>query len=200
MPAIEYKKIQPKTRLQWRTWLEKNHASSPGIWLTYYKKETGKPRILISDAVEEALCFGWIDSLHKKLDDEKNILKFTPRKPKSVWSGVNKARIEKLIAAKKMMPAGTACIAAAKKNGSWDALTASDAAAASNQLPADLDKAFAKHKKAKANFQQFALSIRKLFLSWIDSAKRPETRAKRIHQTVLMAQANKKPGITGFKL
>jgi uncharacterized protein YdeI (YjbR/CyaY-like superfamily) len=200
MPTPDYKTTHPKSRNEWRKWLEKNHSTSPGVWFTYYKKESGKPRVSYAEAVEEALCFGWIDSLPRKLDDERSMLKFTPRKPKSVWSQLNKTRIEKLINNKLMMPAGFASIAIAKLNGSWDILTASDTAAATNQLPDDLNKYLARNKKAKENFQQFSFSIRKQFLSWIDSAKRPETRIQRIQQTVLMAAANKKPGVTGFKL
>ncbi len=199
MPAPDYKATHPKNRKQWREWLEKNHQTSPGVWFTYFKKETGKPRVSYAEAVEEALCFGWIDSLPRKLDEERTMLKFTPRKPKSVWSQLNKTRIEKLINDKLMMPAGAASIAIAKQNDSWDTLTASDTAAATNQLPDDLNKLFSKNKKAKENFQQFSFSIRKQFLAWIDSAKRPETRLQRLKQTVLMAAANRKPGLTGFK-
>lgn len=200
MPAPEYKTFHPKTGKQWRQWLEKNHSGSPGIWFTYYKKESGKPRVSYDEAVEEALCFGWIDSLPRKLDTERSMLKFTPRKPKSVWSRLNKIRVEKLINEKRMMPAGLAAIELAKKNGSWHTLSASDEAAAGNKVPPELEKLFSRNKKADQNFQQFSLSIRKQFLYWIDSAKRPETRAARIKQTLLMAAANKKPGIKGFKL
>jgi uncharacterized protein YdeI (YjbR/CyaY-like superfamily) len=196
----DYKKLHPKTRSQWRQWLQKNNTTSIGVWFTYYKKETGKPRVSYDEAVEEALCFGWIDSLPRKLDDERSMLKFTPRKQKSVWSQLNKSRIEKLIEQKLMMPAGIASIELAKKNGSWETLTASDTAAANNQLPADLEKLFTKNRKAKENFTGFSFSIRKQFLSWLDSAKRPETRKARLKQTVLMATANKKPGPQGFKL
>lgn len=200
MPSAEYKQFHPKTRAEWRKWLQQNHTSSPGIWFTYYKKETGKPRVSYDEAVEEALCFGWIDSLPRKLDEERSMLKFTPRKPKSVWSELNKQRVEKLIAAKLMQPAGIATINLAKENGSWDILTNSDEAAAQNKYPADLVKLFQKNKKAHQNFDSFSRSIKKQFLSWIDSAKRPETRQARLAQTVLMAAANKKPGPAGFKL
>ena len=128
------------------------------------------------------------------------MLKFTPRKPKSVWSQLNKTRVEKLIAEKQMMPAGLASIVLAKKNGSWDILTGSDKAAINNEMPEDMEKLFSKNKKAKAHFQNFSFSIRKQFLAWIDSAKRPETRKARIVQTILMASHNKKPGLKGFKL
>lgn len=200
MPAPEYKTTHPKTRKQWRDWLGKNHQTSPGVWFTYYKKESGKPRVHYAEAVEEALCFGWIDSLPRKLDEERTMLKFTPRKPKSVWSQLNKTRIEKLIKEKQMMPAGLNAMELAKQNGSWDTLTATDKAAENNELPADLDKALSKKSKAKENFLNFSVSVRRQFLYWIDSAKRPETRKERIKQTVLMAAANKKPGATGFKL
>ncbi len=200
MVTPDHKATHPKTRYQWRQWLEKNHATAKGVWFTYFKKETGKPRVSYEEAVEEALCFGWIDSLPRKLDDERTMLKFTPRKASSVWSKVNKARIEKLINDKQMMPAGFACIELAKQNGSWDKLTASDHAAANNEVPYDLHILFEKNKKAKENFQRFSFSIRKQFLSWIDNAKRSETRVARLKQTVLMAKANTKPGLKGFKI
>jgi uncharacterized protein YdeI (YjbR/CyaY-like superfamily) len=196
----EYKQFHPKSREAWRDWLQKNHALSDGIWFVYYKKESGKPRVNYDEAVEEALCFGWIDSLPRKLDEQRSMLKFTPRKPKSVWSELNKTRIEKLIAEKRMMPPGLEKIEQAKKDGSWHTLSASDEQAKKNTLPADLEKALQKNKKALENFPAFSLSCRKQFLSWIDSAKKTETRNARIQQTVLMAAANKKPGPSGFKL
>ncbi|MBC7874813.1 MAG: YdeI/OmpD-associated family protein [Ferruginibacter sp.] len=200
MPSTDYKTTHPRTRQQWRQWLEKNHLRSPGIWLIYFKKESGKPRVSIADAVEEALCYGWIDSISRKVDDQRTMLKFTPRKSKSVWSQLNKTRIEKLIRENLMTPAGMTKIELAKKNGSWDTLTASDLHAGNNTMPADLEKALTKNKKALKNFTDFSLSNRKRFLSWIDSAKQTATRTARINQTVLMAAANKKPGVKGFKL
>jgi uncharacterized protein YdeI (YjbR/CyaY-like superfamily) len=196
----EYKQFHPKSRKAWRDWLQKNHAISEGIWFVYYKKETGKPRVNYDEAVEEALCFGWIDSLPRKLDEQRSMLKFTPRKPKSVWSELNKMRVEKLIDEKRMMPPGLEKIERAKKDGSWHTLTVIDEQAKKNILPADLEKALQKNKKALENFLAFSLSYRKQFLSWIDSAKKSETRNARIQQTVLMAAANKKPGPSGFKL
>jgi len=196
----DYNQFHPKTRHAWRKWLEKNHAVAPGIWLIYYKKDTGKRRLSYAEAVEEALCFGWIDSLPRKLDEERTMLKFTPRKPKSVWSELNKKRIEQLIYAGLMTKAGLLRIELAKKNGSWDTLTNSDQHANKNTLPPDLEKALKKNKKALENFNAFSHSYRKRFFYWIDSAKRDETRKARIEQTILMAAANKKPGPTGFKL
>ena len=200
MPAPDYKTTHPKTRKQWREWLLKNHLTAPGIWFTYYKKESGKPRVSYAEAVEEALCFGWIDSLPRKLDEQRAMLKFTPRKAKSMWSKLNKIRVENLIKQKLMTAAGLEKIEQAKRNGSWDILTRSDLHIDNNSMPPDLLRALSKNKKALNNFNGFPPSYRKQFLSWIDSAKRPETRTARIKQTVLMAAANKKPGINGFVL
>ena len=200
MAGISYKTTHPKTRGDWRKWLEKNHSTSPGVWMIYYKKETGKRKFNMADAVEEALCFGWIDSIAQKLDDERTMQKFTPRKSKSIWSKINKQRIEKLIEQKLMTTAGMSKIEEAKKNGSWDTLNNSDLHAENNSLPDELRKAFGKSKKALENFQAFPPGYRKRFLFWIDSAKTPETKAARIKQTLLMAAANKKPGLKGFKL
>lgn len=200
MLSPDYKAIHPKTRKAWRQWLLKNHASSPGIWMIYYKKQSGKRRFDYGEAVEEALCFGWIDSLPRKLDEQRAMLKFTPRKLKSAWSGLNKKRIERLIKEGLMTAAGLAKIEQAKKDGSWDILTSSDSHINNNSLPPELLKTLSKNKKALENFKAFPPGYRKQFLFWIDSAKRPETKNARIKQTVLMAIANKKPGIKGFKL
>ena len=200
MPGISYKTTHPKTRIEWRKWLEKNHSTSPGVWMIYYKKETGKREFNMADAVEEALCFGWIDSIAQKLDDERTMQKFAPRKSNSVWSKLNKQRIEKLIEQKLMNSAGLSKIEEAKKNGSWEALNSPDFHAENNSLPDDLEKVLLKNKKALENFRAFPQGYRKRFLFWIDSAKTPETRAARIKQTFLMAVANKKPGLKGFKM
>jgi uncharacterized protein YdeI (YjbR/CyaY-like superfamily) len=168
--------------------------------MVYYKKQTGKRTLSYAESVEEALCFGWIDSLPRKLDAERAMLKFTPRKAKSVWSKLNKLRIEILISNKLMTATGLAKIEQAKRDGSWNILTVSDTHADTATLPADLQKALNKNKKALANFRAFPVSYRRQFLFWIDSAKRPETREARLQQTLLMAAANKKPGVNGFKL
>ena len=198
MPA--YKQVHPKTRKAWRQWFQKNHVSSPGIWLIYYKKGTGKPRVNYDESVEEALCFGWIDSLPRKLDDERAMLKFTPRKPKSVWSDLNKKRVEQLVKNKLMTAAGLDKIDRAKKDGSWNKLNSTNYQADTNELPADLQRALTSNLVALENFTLFTKGYRRQFLYWIDSAKRAETRTARIQQTVLMAAANKKPGTSGFKI
>jgi uncharacterized protein YdeI (YjbR/CyaY-like superfamily) len=195
-----YQQFYPKDRKAWRNWLYKNFDKSPGIWLVYYKAGKSKPRLPYDDVVEEALCFGWIDSLPRKLDEERSMILITPRKPKSVWSDVNKQRIEKLTAAKLMTASGIKAVETAKQNGSWDTLTASNYAAEQNELPADMLKLFKGKAASLKNFKAFSPSIRKQFMYWIDSAKTDETRMKRLQQTVLMSEVNKKPGPQGFKL
>jgi uncharacterized protein YdeI (YjbR/CyaY-like superfamily) len=195
-----YKQFYPKDRKAWRNWLSKNFNQSPGIWLIFYKVGKSKPRLPYDDVVEEALCFGWIDSLPRKLDDERSMLLLTPRKPKSVWSEINKERIARLIAAKQMTTPGLKAVEIAKENGSWDILNAINNAAKTNELPAVLLKAFKGKTTALKNFKAFSSSIRRQFLFWIDSAKTEETRNKRLLQTVLMSKANQKPGAKGFKL
>ena len=176
------------TRQAWRDWLAENHASSPGIWFISYKKTSGKPRVSYEEAVEEALCFGWIDSKPSKLDDERYKLAFTPRKPKSVWSKPNKERVERLIAEGLMTPAGQRCIDIAKENGSWETLDNVEALI----MPTDLADALSANATAKAYFEAFSNSVKKGIYYWIESAKRPETRQKRVNETVRLAEQNKK--------
>ena len=154
----------------------------------YYKKQTGKPRVTYDEAVEEALCFGWIDSVPRRVDENVSKLLFTPRKPKSVWSKLNKTRIEKLTENGSMNEIGLAKIEAAKKDGSWNALDASD----NLEIPTDLARAFKANKIAERNFTAFSDSIKRNILFWVGNAKRDETRAARIEKTVQMAERNKR--------
>jgi len=195
-----YKCFHPKTRKSWRHWLQMNHSNSPGVWMIYYKKQSGKRKLDYSEAVEEALCFGWIDSAPRKLDDNRAMLKFTPRKRKSAWSQLNKTRIRKLIRHGLMTKAGMAKIKQAKRDGSWNKLTSSDSYIENNSIPKELLIALNKNKNALENFKNFSPGYRKRFLFWIDSAKREKTKEARIKQTARMALANKKPGPKGFKL
>ena len=176
----------PKSRAEWRKWLEKNHTRTEGVWLIAYKKATGKPRMDYDESVEEALCFGWIDSKGNKLDDERSMVWFTPRKARTGWSKVNKERVEKLIATGLMSAAGMAKIEAAKKDGSWNALDAVELL----EIPSDLEKAFSKNETARGYFEAFPRSVKRAILEWISSAKKPETRAKRIQETVTLAEKN----------
>jgi uncharacterized protein YdeI (YjbR/CyaY-like superfamily) len=189
MSIDQYERFQATARQEWRNWLEANHATSPGVWFVYYKQTSGKQRVSYDDAVEEALCFGWIDSLTKKLDDERYLQLFTPRKPKSVWSKPNKERVEKLLQAGLIAAPGLAKIEAAKRDGSWNALDDIDALT----IPDDLREALFANPTAERHFQAFSNSAKKGFLWHIASAKRPETRSKRIEQIVRAAEENKNP-------
>ncbi len=178
--------IHPKTRTEWREWLTEHHAQPEGVWVISFKKASGKPRMEYDEAVEEALCFGWVDSKPNKLDEERAMLWFAPRKAGTGWSKLNKSRVEKLIAAGRMTPAGLAKIEAAKQDGSWNALDKIEAL----EIPPDLAKALAANKTAQKYFNEFPRSVRRAILEWIASAKKPETRAKRIEETVTSAAKN----------
>jgi len=196
MAIPELKTFYAKDRSAWRKWLEKNHVKSPGVWLVYNKKSSGKPKVEYNDAVEEALCFGWIDSTIRPVDDDQYMQRFTPRKLKSGWSALNKQRVERMIEKGLMTKAGFEKIETAKRNGSWESHDHIDAI----QLPEDFEKALLKNKKAKINFENFPQFTKKQFLYRINSARRPETRKERIKLCVRMAAANKKPSVEGFKL
>ncbi|MGB8701014.1 MAG: YdeI/OmpD-associated family protein [Thermosynechococcaceae cyanobacterium] len=186
MSPIPPNAIHPLTRAAWREWLAQHHPRSKGIWLISYKKATGKPRFDYDEAVSEALCFGWIDSKPNTLDDERSMLWFAPRKSGSGWSKPNKDRIANLIAAGLMMPAGLAKVEAAKQDGSWFALDAIEAL----EIPADLAAAFADNTIAQQYFDAFPRSAKRGILEWIATAKKAETRAKRIAETVRLATNN----------
>ena len=183
-----FEDVHPLSRAEWRKWLKKNHDRSPGVWFVYYKKHTGKPRVEYDDAVEEALCFGWIDSLARSFDDERSRLLMTPRKPKSVWSKPNKKRVEKIVAEGLITEIGLAKIEQAKADGSWNTLDSSD----NLEVPKDLKAAFAKNKTAKKNWDGFAPSARKAILYWVGTAKREETRNARLEKIVSMAAVGKR--------
>ena len=186
MPTPPPDSTHPKSRAEWRKWLEKNHTRTEGVWLISYKKVTGKPRVDYEESVEEALCFGWVDSKGNKLDDERSMLWFAPRKKGSGWARTNKERVEKLIKAGLMASAGLAKVEAAKKDGSWNALDAVEAL----EIPPDLAKAFSKNKTARDFFEAFPRSVKRAILEWISNAKKPETRAARILETVTKAEKN----------
>lgn len=180
--------VHPATRAAWRAWLERHHASSSGVWLVSYKKATGLPRFDYDAAVEEALCVGWVDSRPRALDATRSMLWFAPRKPGSGWSKPNKARVEALIAAGAMRPAGLAKVDAAKRDGSWTKLDAVELL----EIPGDLEAALKAHPPAAAHFEAFPRSVKRGILEWIVQAKRAETRAKRVEQTATMAARNER--------
>jgi len=178
--------FHPKTRSEWREWLINHHTQTEGVWVISFKKASGKSRMEYDEAVEEALCFGWVDSKPNKLDEERAMLWFAPRKAGTGWSKLNKSRVEKLIDAGMMTPAGFAKIEAAKQDGSWNSLDKIEAL----EIPPDLAKALAKNKTAKNYFDEFPRSVKRAILEWIASAKKPETRVKRIEETVTSAEKN----------
>jgi uncharacterized protein YdeI (YjbR/CyaY-like superfamily) len=156
--------------------------------LISYKKSSGKPRIEYNDAVEEALCFGWVDSKANKLDDARSMLWFAPRKSGSGWSRLNKERVERMLAAGLMAPAGLAKVEAARRDGSWEALDTVEAL----EIPPDLAEALAGYSLAEANFAIFPRSVKRGILEWISNARKPETRARRIAETARLAQENQR--------
>lgn len=179
-------------RIEWRTWLESNHKTMKEIWLLHYKKQAGKQYLNHIDAVEEALCFGWIDSKLKKIDKDRFILKYTPRKSKSIWSKINKEKAEEMIALGKMTKSGLDKIEEAKKQGLWDIAYTNKV---KERIPSDLKQALIVNSKAWYNFQHFANSYRNMYIGWVKSAKSEETRKRRIHEVAKKALENKKPGI-----
>lgn len=149
--------IYASDRASWRTWLKQNHRTSSGVWLIYYKVKSSKPSVLYAEAVKEALCFGWIDSKVKSIDEERYRQIFTPRKPKSVWSKLNKQYIEELIDQRLMTDAGLVKILAAKEDNSWTTLDAIEALV----IPADLIAALNSNQTAQQNFERFSNSSKK---------------------------------------
>lgn len=180
--------VAPASRAEWRRWLKANHATSTGVWLVLDKKSAPRIRLATADAVEEALCWGWIDSLPRTVDATRWKLWLAPRKPKSVWSAVNKERVARMIADGHMAAPGLAAIAVAKANGAWASIDAAE----SLQVPKDLGAALRAVPKAKANFDAFPQSVKRGILGWISLAKTPATRAARIEKTAQMAGENRR--------
>ena len=176
MPKENIDSFTPKSQADWRKWLEKNHASKDAIWLIIYKVSTKIPSVKWGDAVDEALCFGWIDSTKKSIDKDSYMQYYSKRKPNSTWSKINKDKVVKLIQNKQMTKAGLACIDIAKKNGSWTILDDVEKLI----IPEDLKKAFDKNKGALEFFQRQSKYLKKAMLYWVVSAKRAATREKRI--------------------
>jgi len=180
-------------RKAWREWLKKNHTTKKEVWLIYYKKRTGKERIPYNDAVEEALCFGWIDSTVRRIDDERYAQKFTPRRAGSIWSTINIERAQKMIKQGRMTKRGLVLFREVDKNRKESARER--AARKRFTVPAELRKALAKKKEALKNFNNFAASYRKTYVWWILDAKKKETRERRVRRVVEWAAQNKKLGM-----
>lgn len=171
---------------EWRAWLHDNHHSSKGIYLLFYKVSSNFESMRWEEAVKVAICYGWIDSTVKKIDEHQRKQLFTPRKDKSVWSKLNKTYIEKLIQENAMHESGLRKIEIAKQNGSWNSLDAVE----NHSIPEDLQLAFNDNPKAWSNYQSFSPSYRKSYLYWLNQAKRIETRDKRIKEIILLCEQN----------
>lgn len=185
----------PADRKEWRDWLEKNHSQEKSVWLIYYKKNENGRMLTWSDAVDEALCFGWIDSLSRQIDNERYMQFFTRRKPNSTWSRINKAKIERLIHEGRMTEAGFQVIKVAKGNGSWTILDQ----AQEMIIPDDLQNELTKNPQANAFFLALSKSDRRNLLQWLVLARRPETRQKRLSEIVECAGLKIKPKIIQWK-
>ena len=174
-------------RATWRSWLEANHATTTGAWLVTWRKGHG-PVLDYGEAVEEALCFGWVDSTGGSVDARRTKLYFAPRKVRSVWSRSNKERVERLIAEGRMRPAGLEAIERAKANGAWTALDEIE----QGIVPEDLAAALGAHPPAAERFAAFPWSARRAILIWVGDAKKPETRAARVLETAVRAAKNER--------
>jgi uncharacterized protein YdeI (YjbR/CyaY-like superfamily) len=189
-PPDERDRLHPESRAQWRSWLAEHHATSEGVWLVSWRRQSGRTGPTYEEVVQEALCFGWIDSKGTKLDDDRTMLWFSPRKRGSGWARSNKLRIERLLADGLMAEAGLARIEEAKQDGSWTRLDAVEDLV----VPDDLAAAFAGHPGAREHWDRFPRSVRRAALEWIVQAKRPETRARRVTETARLAAGGERPG------
>lgn len=180
-----------KDRGDWRRWLEENHAGASEVWLVFYKKHTGQPGPSYNDAVEEALCFGWIDGIKRRIDGERYAFRFTPRNPKSNWSPSNVKRARKLIAEGAMRPTGMKLVEAAKASGAWD----NPLRPTTFEMPTEFKTALLANKKAGAFFKTLPPSQKKQFIDWIASAKRTETREKRLQKAMELLKGGQRLGM-----
>lgn len=180
------------TRQEWHRWLEQNHSTVEEVWLIYYKKPSGKPRIPYVDAVEEALCFGWIDGKINKINDDYFVQRFTPRRQGSRWSKYNIERVQRLLKEGRMMPAGKKVYRKAMERPELIYENKTDGYP---KTPDDLMVKFNKNKTAFKNFMNFSESSRRIYIEWLNSAKKPETRFRRIDRIIELADKNIKPGM-----
>lgn len=181
------KTFDARTRERWRRWLAKHHAAESEVWLIFHKQHTGKPSVAYDDAVDEALCYGWIDSLIKRIDDDRYARKFTPRKADSTWSTANLKRYAALKASNRLAAPGIA--------RSPEGRPVADAPG-HGSIPAYIERAVKRDARAWKFFESLAPSYRRLYVNWIDSAKRDETKQSRLRQAIIMLKAGRKPGLT----
>lgn len=189
MQKKEVETFCPTSQTDWREWLNKNHNSKQSVWLVCYKKKSDKPTIAWTDAVDEALCFGWIDSKRISIDEEKFMQFFSRRKPNGTWSKVNKEKIKQLIENGVMTKAGFEIIELAKQNGNWTILDEVEEL----KIPNDLAEEFKNNKGSEDFFLGLSKSVKKAILQWLVLAKQAETRRKRITEIAELAGQNLKP-------
>jgi uncharacterized protein YdeI (YjbR/CyaY-like superfamily) len=189
VPALDdAPQVHADDRATWRAWLEEHLAIARGVWLVTWRPRSGRTGLDYEAAIEEALCFGWVDSTGGRVDEERGKLYFAPRKPRSPWAASNKARVERLLRAGRMAPAGLAAIERATANGSWEILDSVERL----EVPDDLAAALASHPPAATNFTAFPPSTRKNLLGWVALARRPETRTARITTIAEAAARNER--------
>ena len=182
----------PRNREQWRNWLEKNHAKETEVWLVFLKQHTAKPNVSYNAAVEEALCFGWIDGVKRSIDEDRYMHRFSPRKLESKWSKLNKERAQRMLKTGQMAPAGEKAIKLAKKNGKW---TQPVSAHTNFSMPPELQARLNKNKKAATFFASLAPSYQRQYIAWIATAKRPETKRRRLDQSIGLLNRGEKLGM-----
>ncbi|MBA2576220.1 MAG: YdeI/OmpD-associated family protein [Euzebyaceae bacterium] len=185
---LDHDRTHPKDPAAWAEWLQRNHRRGTGVWLIYWKKHTGQPAMAYDEAVTEALRFGWVDSKARKLDEDRSMLWFAPRRAGSGWSRPNQQRIERLDREGRLAPAGREVVEAARSDGSWHLLDEVE----NLTVPDDLAEAFDRHAGARDHWDGFPRSARRGILEWIVQAKRPETRAKRVEETARLAAAGER--------
>ncbi len=180
------------SRGAWRAWLREHYATETELWLVFFKKHTGKADLSYEEAVREVLCFGWIDGVRKRIDEDKHMIRFSPRCRNSRWSATNKKRVAQMIAEGRMTEAGLVKVEQARRNGRW---AQADEQRSSPDVPEELKQALACNKVARRHFQDLAPSYRKQFVGWIADAKRSETRNKRVAEAIRLLTENKKLGM-----
>ena len=191
-PFSSKMKFTPRNRAHWRNWLENNHARANEVWLVFVKQHTGRANVSYNDAVEEALCFGWIDSVKRSIDDDHYMHRFTPRKSNSRWSKSNKVRAERMLEAGRMAPAGKRSVEQAKSSGQWTEVTD---ARASFSMPPELSRRLQQNPKASEYFEALAPSYQRQYIAWIATAKRPDTRKRRLDETMELLERGEKLGM-----
>jgi uncharacterized protein YdeI (YjbR/CyaY-like superfamily) len=180
------------SREDWRAWLAENHATATEMWLVFHKKHVNRAGLTYIEALEEALCFGWIDGILKRINGEKHTIRFSPRRKNSIWSELNKKRVARLIEAGRMTDAGLVKIQEAKVNGQWDRAAQREDP---TLVPPELTAALATNAQARRNFEKLAPSYRKQFVYWVGIAKRDETRRKRVAEAIRLLACNERLGM-----